>query len=99
MITSPGLGSEVVHLVQLCHQYDSLVTELLLRPSLPVGADLQNGVNLPETLANIERTTIQAYLEATSGNVKRSAELLKMPRINLYGRIKRYQLRGVHGGA
>ena len=47
-----------------------------------------------ESLADMERRHIAAVLERTGGNIKRAAEILKIDRVTVYGKIKKYGLRG-----
>ena len=87
-----NLGSELVQMVKLLDQYDGLVTELLSRPSLPVGADLENGLPLRDFIRGIEREIVLQYLIAAKWNVSKTATLLKVSRVNLLDRIRKYQI-------
>jgi len=46
-----------------------------------------------DSMAEMERSHIQKILERTSGNVTRAAEILKIDRVTLYNKIKKYGLR------
>ena len=46
-----------------------------------------------ESLAEMEKRHIAAVLERTDGNVTRAAEILKVDRVTVYNKIKKYGLR------
>lgn len=46
-----------------------------------------------QSLAEMERQHIAAVLERTGGNVSRAAEILKVDRVTVYNKIKKYGLR------
>jgi len=46
-----------------------------------------------ESLADMEKMHIAAMLEKTGWNISRTADLLKIDRVTLYNKIKKYQLR------
>ncbi|MHB8900636.1 MAG: sigma-54-dependent transcriptional regulator [Thermoguttaceae bacterium] len=61
--------------------------DLPLRPaSRPRGLD-------DESLAEMEKRHIAAVLERTGGNVSQAAEILKVDRVTVYNKIKKYGLR------
>ncbi|MBM4338645.1 MAG: sigma-54-dependent Fis family transcriptional regulator [Deltaproteobacteria bacterium] len=45
-----------------------------------------------ESLEDLEKVHIQRVLEKTSGNISKSAEILKIDRVTLYNKIKKYNL-------
>jgi transcriptional regulator with PAS, ATPase and Fis domain len=47
---------------------------------------------LDSSIEKFERETIQRILLATNGNIKKSSEILKIPRPRLYRKIKKYNL-------
>jgi len=46
-----------------------------------------------ESLADMEKRHIAAVLQRTSGNITRAAEILKVDRVTVYNKIKKYGLR------
>ena len=46
-----------------------------------------------ESLAEMEKRHIAAVLERTDGNITRAAEILKVDRVTVYNKIKKYGLR------
>jgi DNA-binding NtrC family response regulator len=56
---------------------------------------LSESVDQPtcDSMAEMERAHIQKILERTGGNVTRAAEILKIDRVTLYNKIKKYGLR------
>ena len=46
-----------------------------------------------ESLAEIEKAHIQHILDSTGWNITRAAEILKIDRVTLYNKIKKYELR------
>ncbi len=45
-----------------------------------------------ESLEDLERAHIQRILERNNGNISKSAEILKIDRVTLYNKIKKYSL-------
>jgi DNA-binding NtrC family response regulator len=65
-----------------------------IRPEdLPLRGPASNGAEAAESLAEMERRHIAAVLERTGGNVTRAAEILKVDRVTVYNKIKKYGLR------
>jgi two-component system, NtrC family, response regulator HydG len=65
-----------------------------IRPEdLPLRRPIRYEVSAGESLAEIERRHIAAVLERTEGNVSRAAEILKVDRVTVYNKIKKYGLR------
>jgi len=60
---------------------------------LPVRVNEKTAPPQGDTLADVEEAQIRAILERTSGNVTRAAEILKIDRVTLYNKIKKYGLR------
>ena len=46
-----------------------------------------------DSLAELEKRHIAAVLERTGGNVTQAAEILKVDRVTVYNKIKKYGLR------
>ena len=66
----------------------------VIRPQdLPVQRSVRNGNSTDDSLADVERRHIAAVLEATGGNITRAAEILKVDRVTVYNKIKKYGLR------
>src|SRR5208282_2432550 len=65
-----------------------------IRPEdLPVRTPQSNRTAVGESLAEMEKRHIAAVLEHTDGNVTRTAEILKVDRVTVYNKIKKYGLR------
>ena len=65
-----------------------------IRPEdLPVRRRIGDEVSAAESLAEMEKRHIAAVLERTSGNVTRAAEILKVDRVTVYNKIRKYGLR------
>ncbi len=65
-----------------------------IRPGdLPLRTPMRNGRIPGDSLAEIEKHHISAVLERTSGNVAQTAEILKVDRVTVYNKIKKYGLR------
>jgi len=52
-----------------------------------------------ESLAEMEKRHIAAVLQQTAGNITRAAEILKVDRVTVYNKIKKYGLRPDSGGS
>jgi DNA-binding NtrC family response regulator len=66
----------------------------LIRPhDLPLRRPARNGNAVGESLADVEKRYIAAVLDATDGNITRTAEVLKVDRVTVYNKIKKYGLR------
>jgi DNA-binding NtrC family response regulator len=61
---------------------------------LPVRVNERTAPPVGDSLADVEKAQIQSILERTQGNVTRAAEILKIDRVTLYNKIKKYGLRG-----
>jgi transcriptional regulator with PAS, ATPase and Fis domain len=65
-----------------------------IRPEdLPMRTPTKNGAPVGESLAEIERHHITSVLEQTEGNITRAAKILKVDRVTVYKKIKKYGLR------
>ncbi len=65
-----------------------------IRPEdLPLRAPLAVEFAAAESLAEMEKRHIAAVLEHTEGNVSRAADILKIDRVTVYNKIKKYGLR------
>jgi len=66
----------------------------VIRPAdLPVRTQMK-GVSAPgDSLADVEKRHIAAVLERTGGNVTEAAEILRVDRVTVYNKIKKYGLR------
>lgn len=64
---------------------------------LPVKQQPRDATFAEQSLAEVERRHIAAVLAQTGGNVTRAAEILKIDRVTVYNKIKKYGLRGEHG--
>jgi len=60
---------------------------------LPVRVNENSGHSVGDSLADVEKAQIQLILERTHGNVTRAAEILKIDRVTLYNKIKKFGLR------
>ena len=70
-------------------------TPPMIRPEdLPLRPPPGNGTAVGESLAEMERRHIAAVLEHTGGNVTQAAAILKIDRVTVYNKIKKYGLRG-----
>ena len=69
-------------------------TPPVIRPEdLPLRRSARNEVAGEESLAEVEKRHIAAVLERAEGNVTRAAEILKVDRVTVYNKIKKYGLR------
>ena len=65
-----------------------------IRPEdLPLRRPIGNGMSAAESLAEMEKRHIAAVLQRTEGNITRAAEILKIDRVTVYNKIKKYGLR------
>ncbi len=65
-----------------------------VRPEdLPLRKPIRNDLPVGESLADVEKRHIAAVLEHTEGNITRAAEILKVDRVTVYNKIKKYGLR------
>ena len=65
-----------------------------VRPEdLPLPASTRKQPMSDESLAEMEKRHIAAVLDRTGGNVTRAAEILKIDRVTVYNKIKKYGLR------
>jgi DNA-binding NtrC family response regulator len=65
-----------------------------IRPEdLPLHRPATGGPTPAESLADMEKRHIAAVLQRTSGNITRTAEILKVDRVTVYNKIKKYRLR------
>jgi DNA-binding NtrC family response regulator len=65
-----------------------------IRPEdLPLLGPKKNHLAAGQSLADVEKDHIAAILEATDGNVTRTAEILEVDRVTVYNKIKKYGLR------
>jgi DNA-binding NtrC family response regulator len=60
---------------------------------LPLQLSDKTGLPTGDSLADMERAHIQKVLERTAWNITRGAEILKIDRVTLYNKIKKYGLR------
>jgi DNA-binding NtrC family response regulator len=60
---------------------------------LPVRVNEKTTAPAGDSLADVEKAQIRVILERTGGNVTRAAEILKIDRVTLYNKIKKYGLR------
>jgi DNA-binding NtrC family response regulator len=66
-----------------------------IRPEdLPLRAAPGTETAVGESLADVERRHIAAVLEHTGGNITQAANILKVDRVTVYNKIKKYGLRG-----
>jgi DNA-binding NtrC family response regulator len=65
----------------------------ILPEDLPVGRPTRDGTGEADSLAEVERKHIASVLEGTDWNITRAAELLKIDRVTVYNKIKKYGLR------
>jgi DNA-binding NtrC family response regulator len=66
---------------------------------LPLKQRPRDSLAAEQSLAEMEKQHIAAVLEQTGGNVTRAAEILKVDRVTVYNKIKKYGLRSERGGA
>ena len=65
-----------------------------IRPEdLPLRRLIKNEISVGESLAEMEKRHIAAVLQCTQGNITRAAEILKVDRVTVYNKIKKYGLR------
>jgi len=65
-----------------------------IRPEdLPLRSGQSVELAADQSLADVERQHIAAVLERTGGNVSRAAEILKVDRVTVYNKIRKYGLR------
>jgi DNA-binding NtrC family response regulator len=60
---------------------------------LPLKQRPREALGAEQSLAEMEKQHIAAVLEQTGGNVTRTAEILKIDRVTVYNKIKKYGLR------
>ena len=60
---------------------------------LPLPASARKQWMSEESLADMEKRHIAAVLDRTGGNVTRAAEILKIDRVTVYNKIRKYGLR------
>jgi DNA-binding NtrC family response regulator len=60
---------------------------------LPLQLSEGSGPVAGDSLADVERAQIKTILDRTSWNITRAAEILKIDRVTLYNKIKKYELR------
>ncbi len=60
---------------------------------LPVRVNEKQSAAVGDSLADIEKAQIKLILERTGGNITHAAEILKIDRVTLYNKIKKYSLR------
>jgi len=60
---------------------------------LPVRLNERSEAPAGDSLEDVERAQVRLILERTGGNVTRAAEVLRIDRVTLYNKIKKYQLR------
>ena len=66
----------------------------VIRPGdLPVRTHRKGITGSGDSLADVEKRHIAAVLERTAGNVTEAAEILKVDRVTVYNKIKKYGLR------
>lgn len=66
----------------------------LIRPEdLPLRTHRRNSDVVGDSLADVERRHIAAVLDRTHGNVSEAAEILRIDRVTVYNKIKKYGLR------
>ncbi|MCK6484917.1 MAG: sigma-54 dependent transcriptional regulator [Phycisphaerae bacterium] len=69
-------------------------TPPMIRPAdLPVRTQVKGTAGGGDSLEELERRHIAAVLERTGGNVTETAEILKVDRVTVYNKIKKYGLR------
>jgi DNA-binding NtrC family response regulator len=74
-------------------------TPPVIRPEdLPVRKKPSEATSTDMSLAELEKRHIAAVLESTGGNVTQAAEILKVDRVTVYNKIKKYGLRGQQSG-
>jgi DNA-binding NtrC family response regulator len=60
---------------------------------LPLKLGKEAAPSTGDSLADVERVQIEAILRRTGWNITRAAEVLKIDRVTLYNKIKKYELR------
>lgn len=68
-------------------------TEAILPEDLPVYRAMGDSDGEADSLADMERRHIASVLEATDWNITRAAQRLKIDRVTVYAKIKKYGLR------
>ena len=69
-------------------------TPPVIRPEdLPTPSVLGSQTMAGQSLAEVERRHIAAVLQRTAGNITRAAEVLKVDRVTVYNKIRKYGLR------
>ena len=68
-------------------------TEEIRPEDLPVGRPSGDGGGETDSLAEVERRHIASVLQSTDWNITRAAEVLKIDRVTVYNKIKKYDLR------
>jgi DNA-binding NtrC family response regulator len=59
---------------------------------LPLQLNMANDLPLGDSMAEVERLHVERILDRTGWNVTRAAEILKIDRVTLYNKIKKYGL-------
>lgn len=65
----------------------------ILADDLPLPRTLRGELPAAESLAEMEKRHIADVLQRTQGNITRAAEILKVDRVTIYNKIKKYGLR------
>ena len=60
---------------------------------LPLQLSKANAISTGDSLADVEHTHVERILAQTGWNITRAAEILKIDRVTLYNKIKKYRLR------
>jgi transcriptional regulator of acetoin/glycerol metabolism len=59
---------------------------------LPLQLSEKTGIPTGDSLAQMERAHIQKILARTDWNITRAAEILKIDRVTIYNKVKKYGL-------
>jgi transcriptional regulator with PAS, ATPase and Fis domain len=60
---------------------------------LPIQVNHAGRVPVGDSMAEVERAHVQSILDRTQWNITRAAEILRIDRVTLYNKIKKYDLR------